>query len=183
MKNQVDSFKQIIDELALRDYTKKSTLQLFQKRIGGDVRLTREENVSSHFCALFSPVCVKEQKVFIGHHIKSDSWLSPGGHIDKGESPLKTVVRECREELGYSLTNEIIELFHITHFDNINRPMCAEHYDFWYIILFDTLVSFEVDTHEFREAGWYTIDEALTKKSLPVFKKELRLLREYIEYN
>lgn len=26
-------------------------------------------------------------------------WLPPGGHVEPGEDPWQTVVRECREEL------------------------------------------------------------------------------------
>jgi 8-oxo-dGTP pyrophosphatase MutT (NUDIX family) len=33
-------------------------------------------------------------------HIKAGCWLLPGGHVDDGEDPRVTVVREAEEELA-----------------------------------------------------------------------------------
>ena len=49
---------------------------------------TRDENPASHFCAYFLP------------YKKSGLWISPGGHIDKGETLLEALNREIDEELG-----------------------------------------------------------------------------------
>ncbi len=62
----------------------KKTYADFQKRIS-DGSFTRDENPISHFCTFFLPYCQKTKKVFLIHHRKSDLWISPGGHIDKGE--------------------------------------------------------------------------------------------------
>jgi 8-oxo-dGTP diphosphatase len=32
-------------------------------------------------------------------------WAIPGGHIDKGETPLECILREVKEELGIELSN------------------------------------------------------------------------------
>ena len=47
--------------------------------------LTRDEKPETHFCAYFLPYDEEIKKIFIIHHKKSGLWLSPGGHIDKGE--------------------------------------------------------------------------------------------------
>src|SRR5438552_239622 len=61
---------------------------------------TRDENARSHFCVYFLPFNSKKGEVFIVHHKKSGLWLSPGGHIDRGEILIDTVNREIKEELG-----------------------------------------------------------------------------------
>ena len=33
------------------------------------------------------------------HHVKLDLWIPPGGHVEPGEIPHETVIRECGEEL------------------------------------------------------------------------------------
>ena len=33
-------------------------------------------------------------------HLEAGCWLLPGGHVDDGEDPRTTVVREAQEELG-----------------------------------------------------------------------------------
>ncbi|MGW5689032.1 NUDIX domain-containing protein [Nonomuraea sp. NPDC003754] len=38
--------------------------------------------------------------IMLVDHIKAQSWLLPGGHVDPGEDPRDTVQREVAEELG-----------------------------------------------------------------------------------
>ncbi|TVR47262.1 MAG: NUDIX domain-containing protein [Rhodobacteraceae bacterium] len=42
---------------------------------------------------------VDQGLVLLGDHISSGLWLPPGGHVEPGEHPCDTVIRECREEL------------------------------------------------------------------------------------
>lgn len=43
---------------------------------------------------------VRDGKVLLVHHNKFDKWVPPGGHIEDGETPAETVVREFLEETG-----------------------------------------------------------------------------------
>ena len=54
---------------------------------------TRDENNTSHFCVYFLPYNKDTQEVFFCYHKKSGLWLSPGGHIDKGEGILEALNR------------------------------------------------------------------------------------------
>ncbi len=44
-------------------------------------------------------VC-EEGKVLLLHHRKLKMWLPPGGHVERGEDPLRALVREVHEETG-----------------------------------------------------------------------------------
>lgn len=173
MNPQYQAIEKCIHDLSLRPSVNKNVLKLFQDRLKSDRRLVRDEGISSHFCAFFTPVFRRDNKIFIGHHIKSDSWLSPGGHIDKDETPIQTVRRECEEELGFTIKTEKIELFSAVYFPIKNRPGCTDHFDFWYLIYFESQIPFIYERKEFHDAGWFTIEEALKKKSLPEFRNEL----------
>ena len=54
-------------------------------------------------------VLVADGRVLLGHRHPDrehypDCWDSVGGHIESGESPEQALVRECREELGVTVT-------------------------------------------------------------------------------
>lgn len=124
-------------------------------------RFTRDEYDKSHFCVYFLPYNTATKKVFIVHHKKSGLWLSPGGHIDKGETLMQTLNREIEEELGVKnkVKNEIQPfLLTITPISNPVQP-CKEHLDVWYRISTDGS-GFSVDPKEFHEIRWVTLDEA-----------------------
>ena len=151
----------------------------FLKRLE-EGNFTRDENLQTHYCAYFLPYNQKDKKVFIVHHKKSGLWLSPGGHIDKGEGLLETLNREINEELG--VKNFFQEpqspfLLTITPIENKVQP-CKVHYDIWYLVPTDGS-NFNVDPKEFHETRWLTIDEAEkivtdvpNRKALETIKKQ-----------
>lgn len=123
--------------------------------------MTRDENPESHFGVYFLPYNPKSQRVFIVNHRKAGLWLTPGGHVDKGETPEETLEREIGEELGieYVVPNDLKPfLISITP---INNPgyTCRRHYDIWYCVKTDGS-NFNVDPAEFLDARWMTISEA-----------------------
>lgn len=128
-------------------------------------KLTRDENLETHFCAYFAAYDPKKGKVFIGHHKKSNFWLFNGGHIDKGELPEESVEREIEEEWGSDIVLQKVpkpSLLTITEINHKNVK-CKTHYDVWYFIPLDGN-SFNPDkdklAKEFYETGWKTIEEA-----------------------
>lgn len=123
-------------------------------------RLTRDENERSHFCVYFLPYNPETKQVFIVHHKKSGLWISPGGHIDRGEDLLLTLNREIKEELG--VEHEFSELpqpffLSITPIDNTVQP-CKEHLDSWFLFQTDGK-NFNVDPHEFHSTQWVDVSE------------------------
>ena len=122
---------------------------------------TRDEEKATHFCVYFLPYNPETKKIFIIHHKKSGLWLSPGGHIDKGEVLFETLKREIKEELGfvYNPSEKLLPfLLTITPINNIVHP-CKIHYDLWYGIETNG-DNFQVDFTEFHDTKWLTVDEA-----------------------
>ncbi len=142
--------------------------------------LTRDENPATHFCVYFLPFDKKASKVFITHHKKSGLWLSPGGHIDKGEGLWQAVNREIEEELGmgnFFKKEPSPFLLTITPIKNDIRP-CKTHYDIWYLVETDGS-SFNLDPREFFDAKWLSIKEARTI----IINKQNFAVLEIIEKN
>jgi 8-oxo-dGTP pyrophosphatase MutT (NUDIX family) len=101
-------------------------------------KLTRDENINTHFVVMFAAYDPESKQVFIGHHKKSGLWLFNGGHIDKGETPDETLKREMGEEWGLEIELQTIgepKLITITHIKNEHTTIeCKEHYDIWYFV-------------------------------------------------
>ncbi|MDP2951336.1 MAG: NUDIX domain-containing protein [bacterium] len=115
--------------------------------------LTRDENPATHFCVYFLPFNKAEKKFFIIHHKKSGLWLSPGGHINKGENAWQAVNREINEELGMKNFFKIEPnpfLLTITPIEKDVRS-CKAHYDIWYLVETDGS-NFNLDPTEFFSA-------------------------------
>src|SRR4030042_4885169 len=75
----------------------RRTWQKFWQRLDSKIGLLKSENTSDHYCCFFLPFYKPDQLVYLGYHIKADDWISPGGHIDKGEHPIDTIKREFWE--------------------------------------------------------------------------------------
>jgi len=122
---------------------------------------TRDENPQSHFCVYFLPFNSENKKIFMIHHKKSGLWLSPGGHVDKGETLLEALNREINEELGvkdFFKEEQSPFLLTITPIENKIQP-CKTHYDIWYLLHTDGS-NFNINPTEFYGVRWLTINEA-----------------------
>ena len=167
---------------------RESTYTNFLKRLK-EGALTRDENPQNHFCTYFLPYNMKNKKVFITHHKKSGLWISPGGHIDKGEGLLDTLNREIYEELGVKQFFPKIPLpFLLTINDGLkydihNAPIenkvqaCKTHFEIWYIVNTDG-VNFNIDPKEFHDTKWLTIEEAEKIVTDPSNKRALEILKK-----
>ena len=134
--------------------------QEYEERIA-EGKLTRDEDPASHFCAYFLPFNLTTKQVLFGHHKKSGKWLSPGGHVDKGESLLETLNREIQEELGVkSFFGKRPDpfLLTITPIDRDPRK-CRRHFDVWHLMETDGK-DFNIDMTEYHEVRWLPISEA-----------------------
>jgi 8-oxo-dGTP pyrophosphatase MutT (NUDIX family) len=124
--------------------------------------LTREENSASHFCAYFLPYNPGTGQVLFGHHKKSGKWLSPGGHIDKGELFLEALNREVEEELGvkkFFKEKPAPFILTITNIESDVRP-CKKRFDVWHLMETDGN-NFNIDMREYHEIRWLAVSEAL----------------------
>ncbi len=138
---------------------------------------TRDENPQTHFCAYFLPYDPKQKKVFIVLHKKAGLWISPGGHIDRGETLFEALNREIHEELGvkdFFKEEPAPFLLTTTPIENKIQP-CKKHYDVWYLVPTDGS-NFNVDPQEFLDTKWATLEEAKGLMKDPANIKAIEIL-------
>ncbi len=176
----IKHFLELIDSLKTNDKIDPLLLNRVTERIKKG-KLVKAENEVDHFCSFLVPVHKETKSIYVGHHIKADEWIPPGGHIEIGESPEDTVRREFTEELSSTLKNELIELFDIsiTNVFHPSRP-CRVHNDFWFAVYMDKKTNFKVDTKEFHEAEWLVIDDAIGRAKRPSITTSLAHLRDLL---
>lgn len=150
----------------------------FKQRIE-EGSLSRDENPKTHFGVFFLPYNFKNKKVFLVHHKKAGSWISPGGHMDKGEVPYETLNREIFEELGIKKFFKTEPKPFLLTTVKINRDThpCKKHYDIWYLVPTDGR-DFNVDQQEFLDTKWLTVEEARALVTDPSNIKALNLVEQ-----
>lgn len=137
---------------------------------------TRDEGAPDHYTAYLVPFHKPTKSIFAGNHKKSGFWIPPGGHIDCGETPVKTAVRECKEELSYEITPHMTSFFNISSIEIHNRKECTRHLEFWFRIDMPEQIDFNFDRREFYEARWFTIPTFLKKHTYQAVKDGVKIL-------
>lgn len=127
---------------------------------------SRDENPQTHFSVYFAGYDPTVGRLFMGHHKKSGLWLFNGGHMDAGELPMESALREMDEEWGLVIPADVLgepQLLTITPINPELHLPCVVHYDFWYFVPLDSpTTAFDQAklATEFYETRWLTPDEA-----------------------
>lgn len=115
-----------------------------------------------HLVSYFALVDPDREQVLLGDHRKSGLWLPPGGHVEPGESPIDTVRRECREELGVDaefLDPPGQEPLFITITDTVGVGDAHTDVSLWFCLAADAKAALCPDPGEYRSVHWWTHHE------------------------
>lgn len=156
-------------------YVENKIYKQFLSFVSESHDLIRDRNIKNHLCCFFLPVHHKSNSVYLVHHKKAMDWIPPGGHIDRYELPVDTIKREFHEELSYMLTTEKVTLADISikRIDKKTHP-CKTHYDLWYTVECREKTPFIYLEDEFLDAGWFSLQKALSKMKYIMYRKIVR---------
>jgi 8-oxo-dGTP pyrophosphatase MutT (NUDIX family) len=114
-----------------------------------------------------------EGRVLLVRNSYHEHYGFPGGYVRNGESAVQAALRELREEVGVSATEQSLTLgLDITH-EWLRHPDHVE------IFRLDVVSSprIEVDNREVISAGFFDVDAALRLNLFPPIRRYLESLR------
>ena len=121
-------------------------------------------------------VCDLSTNMFLMlEHRALKRWFAPGGHIDAGELPFNAALREMKEESGITQDPKSAILVDIDVHEIPARADKGEgvhnHFDFRYLMLYDTKPDIAIDTNEVQDFQWVDFDRL--KQEYPEIHEKL----------
>ena len=114
-----------------------------------------------HLVSYFVVVNRALTRTLLVEHRLAGLWLPPGGHVEPGEHPRQTVLREAREELGIDAElaggPEAGPRF-ITWAETVG-PDSHVDVSLWYLVVADVESCFDWDAREFAGVRWWSREE------------------------
>ena len=140
-------------------------------------RLEKPATPRRHLVSYF--VLVDGDHVLLVDHVNAGLWLPTGGHVEEGEHPRTTALREVREELGIDA-----EFLHdrpllVTSSETVG--LTAGHIDvsLWYVMKGDRELPLLFDKSEFRSVRWFPKNRVPLDRSDPHMGRFLKKLKSF----
>jgi 8-oxo-dGTP pyrophosphatase MutT (NUDIX family) len=121
-------------------------------------RTRRPDVPPQHLVAYCVVVDRARESVLLLEHLRSGLWLPAGGHVEVGEDPHQTAVRELAEELGPRAAM-VASVAAMPLFITVTTTRGAgRHTDIslWYVVAGDEHMWLEPDPGEFAAHRWMT---------------------------
>jgi 8-oxo-dGTP diphosphatase len=146
-------------------------------RSGAPIFRTQKPDVPpKHLVSYFALVDEIRGKLLLVDHKLAGLWLPSGGHVEPGEDPAVTVVREIAEEL--SLAADFMQpgpLF-IT-VTRVGGGIGHTDVSLWYLLRGDSSRAIEFDRGEFHGVRWFGFDEIPFERSDPHMRRFVAKMR------
>ena len=137
-------------------------------------RLEKPAVPSKHLISYFA--VVDGEHILLVDHINAELWLPTGGHVEPGEHPRTTALREAKEELsidGVFLEDKPIFL---TITETVGKTAGHTDVSIWYALRGDRSAELVFDESEFHSVRWFHKDDVpldRTDKHMDRFLKKL----------
>jgi len=155
---------------------RNSTLEWI--RSGAPIFRTAKPDVPpQHLVSYFALVDQHCGKLLLVDHRLAGLWLPSGGHVEPGEDPHATVVRELSEELN--LAAEFVRdgpLF-ITVTRTVGQDGGHTDVSLWYLLRGDSTRAIEFDRGEFQGVRWFDFEKIPFERSDPHMRRFVAKMR------
>jgi len=118
-------------------------------------RIAKPATPPMHLVSYFPVVC--GNRILLVDHKKAGLWLPGGGHVERGEHPRDTVLREVEEELSVGLPFAVEPPVFLT-VQETTDALPHKDVSFWYVLKAKAEQKFVFDQEEFYGVGWFDFD-------------------------
>ncbi len=154
------AIREEVERIQPFDALESNTRQRVLDWIDSGVELCRLEKPAvppKHLISYF--VVADGDHLLLVDHINAELWLPTGGHVDPGEHPRDTALREAEEEL--SIKGEFLRegpVF-VTVTETVGKTAGHTDVSLWYVLRGDRSAVLEFDNTEFHETRWFHKDD------------------------
>lgn len=126
------------------------------------VSVHKPHNMDTHLGVLCLVLSSDRKKAFMLHHKKAETWLPPGGHVDRNLTFREAAQNELSEELGKKLLLIGDKPFFLTR--TVTRGKNAGHTDVtvWFAAEGNPSEHYVIQEKEAEAARWMGIEELQT---------------------
>ena len=140
-------------------------------------RTAKPATPPQHLVSYFA--VVDGESILLVDHKNAQLWLPPGGHVEPGEHPRDTVVREAREELGFAPAHEIAAPLMVTCATTVGLTSGHVDVSLWYLVKSERSQTMVYDAQEFDGIKWFEYSNLPLGRSDPHLERFLRKLRSH----
>jgi len=116
-------------------------------------RLEKPATPPKHLVSYFA--VVDDDHLLLVDHINAELWLPTGGHVEPGEHPRDTALREAKEELSIEAAFLKDGPIFITITETVGKTAGHTDVSLWYLLRGDRSARLDFDDTEFREVRWF----------------------------
>lgn len=137
-------------------------------------RLAKPATPPRHLVSYF--VVVDDGHVLLVDHRNAQLWLPAGGHVEAGEHPRDTVVRELAEELGLVAPHPVGPPLMLTATATVGLTAGHTDVSLWYLIKANRNQQMQFDEGEFFSVRWFRFEDVPFERADPHLKRFLAKL-------
>ena len=137
-------------------------------------RMQKPDVPPQHLIAYFA--VVDGDHVLLVDHINAELWLPTGGHVEPGEHPRETVVREALEELAIQASFLQSSPLFLTRTETVGKTAGHVDVSLWYVLRGNRRTPIRFDVDEFVSVRWFHRSEIPLGRSDPQMPRFLAKL-------
>lgn len=138
-------------------------------------RTSKPATPPKHLVSYFA--VIDDGHILLVDHRNARLWLPTGGHVDVGEHPRATVVRELKEELGIVATiADVGPPRMVTVTETVGITAGHTDVSLWYVVAGHRSAPLEYDTSEFHSVNWFRFSGVPVDRADPHLRRFLAKL-------